>query len=574
MRGLWMTAAALAALVCPAVLGQMSYTAQVRSISATGPGGGPALTRSAPDFAPFTARLISDGPQGGSATADLTTSLNVGSLALSGNANPGANAQGQFGSADVQFDITFDVTHPSAYILNLSYAHATFSLVGPGVNLNYGGPSGGANPTGTLAVGRYRLVAQSSGAIQSGRALRGLLQIDLVLQPLEVPISTAFTYQGRLESSGAPLEGTADLMFRLRPSAEGSGQVGPTLVLTNAQVHGGLVSTLLDFGVVFEGRRRFLEVAVRSPAGTGPYVTLSPRQELTLAPNAGFALIAGTAGSASTAGSAGIAGQVPWAGVTGVPGNVSGAFSPFAADTNGITYAAGNLGLGGASVATDTGAVWGGLTVDAGGLAIGTAPLNSTEFYGIRFGAATSGEGISSTRTAGNTQFGLDFFTGRVNRVSILSSGRVGIGTTAPDQLLTVNGNASKPGGGSWAVFSDPSLKEGVRPMQGTLDRLLTLRGYRYTYKAEAVSSGRALPGEQLGLMADEVERVFPDWVSRSADGYRMVTERSTTALMVEALRDLRLEKDRQIDRLEAELASRQRALEDLRARMDALERR
>ena len=80
---------------------------------------------------------------------------------------------------------------------------------------------------------------------------------------------------------------------------------------------------------------------------------------------------------------------------------------------NGITYAGGNLGLGGASLAYDTAGVWGGLTVDAGALSIGTAPLNNTEFYGIRFGAATSGEGISSTRAAGNTQFGLDFFTGR-----------------------------------------------------------------------------------------------------------------------------------------------------------------
>ena len=35
----------------------------------------------------------------------------------------------------------------------------------------------------------------------------------------------------------------------------------------------------------------------------------------------------------------------------------------------------------------------------------------------------------------------------------------VGIGTTAPDNLLTVNGNADKPGGGSWGTYSDGRLK-------------------------------------------------------------------------------------------------------------------
>src|SRR3954454_20657647 len=45
---------------------------------------------------------------------------------------------------------------------------------------------------------------------------------------------------------------------------------------------------------------------------------------------------------------------------------------------------------------------------------------------------------------------------GVANRFTIKkTTGRVGIGTTAPDQLLSVNGDASKVGGGSWQTFSD-----------------------------------------------------------------------------------------------------------------------
>ncbi len=125
---------------------------------------------------------------------------------------------------------------------------------------------------------------------------------------------------------------------------------------------------------------------------------------------------------------------------------------------------------------------------------------------------------------------------------------------------LTIIGNGFKTGGGSWAASCDPRLKHDVAPMTGTLDRLLSLRGYRFVYNDDAVRSNKGLPGVQIGLMADEVERVFPDWVSRDKDGMRMVTERSTTALMVEALRDLRAEKDGQI----AELKSRLERVEHL----------
>jgi len=39
--------------------------------------------------------------------------------------------------------------------------------------------------------------------------------------------------------------------------------------------------------------------------------------------------------------------------------------------------------------------------------------------------------------------------------VMTFTGGNVGIGTSAPTDKLSVNGTASKPGGGTWAVFSD-----------------------------------------------------------------------------------------------------------------------
>ena len=150
--------------------------------------------------------------------------------------------------------------------------------------------------------------------------------------------------------------------------------------------------------------------------------------------------------------------------------------------------------------------------------------------------------------------------------VSVTRTGNVGIGTVDPLTFkLAVNGFAAKPGGGQWSMFSDFRLKRNIKPMEGTLERLLSLRGYEFDYLPQAVEKRFALPGRQFGLMAEEVEEVFPDWVAKDAEGYRYVTERGTTALLVEALRELRAEKD-------AQLAQRDGRIAELEERMRRVE--
>ncbi len=100
---------------------------------------------------------------------------------------------------------------------------------------------------------------------------------------------TAFTYQGRLSNGGNPASGNYDLKFSLFSiSTGGSAAAGPE---TNSPVvvSNGLFTTMLDFGSsVFNGSTYWLEIGVRTNGG-GSFVTLSPRQQLTPAPNAIFA---------------------------------------------------------------------------------------------------------------------------------------------------------------------------------------------------------------------------------------------------------------------------------------------
>jgi hypothetical protein len=122
-------------------------------------------------------------------------------------------------------------------------------------------------------------------------------------------------------------------------------------------------------------------------------------------------------------------------------------------------------------------------------------------------------------------------------RLFIKAGGNVGIGTTQPRFTLEVNGSAGKPGGGMWTNSSDLRLKRNVQPLPGALQKLLKLRGVSYQWQ-EPEKHGN-LAGEQMGLVAQEVEEVFPEWVSTNTDGFKDLTIRGLEALVVEAFRDL-----------------------------------
>jgi len=115
------------------------------------------------------------------------------------------------------------------------------------------------------------------------------------------PLGTAFTYQGQLKHGGNPINGTCDLQFGLWDALSGGAAVGSPLDKLAVSVANGLVSIPdLDFGSsAFTGDARWLEVAVRCPAGSGSYTTLTPRQALTAVAYAVYAQSVAFAGSGS-----------------------------------------------------------------------------------------------------------------------------------------------------------------------------------------------------------------------------------------------------------------------------------
>jgi len=69
----------------------------------------------------------------------------------------------------------------------------------------------------------------------------------------EGPVTTAFTYQGRLTSDGGdPIDDSCDFQFGLWDDPDAGSPVGPALNLPGVAVADGLFTVQLDFGSVFD----------------------------------------------------------------------------------------------------------------------------------------------------------------------------------------------------------------------------------------------------------------------------------------------------------------------------------
>lgn len=125
----------------------------------------------------------------------------------------------------------------------------------------------------------------------------------------------------------------------------------------------------------------------------------------------------------------------------------------------------------------------------------------------------------------------------------IIYSGNVGIGVINPGYQLQISSPvAMKPGGGNWTATSDRRLKKDITPIKSALDNLLKLRGISYEWKEPRKHGNLTEP--QIGMIAQEAEKVFPEWVGTDQDGYKDLGIRGFEALTVEAIRELKSELD------------------------------
>lgn len=131
----------------------------------------------------------------------------------------------------------------------------------------------------------------------------------------------------------------------------------------------------------------------------------------------------------------------------------------------------------------------------------------------------------------------------------IFKAGNVGIGTTSPDLRLSVNGNASKVGGGSWAVFSDDRLKTINGDFKYGLSEVLKLKPILYRYSGDN-PLGIPDEGQHVGFSAQEVQEIIPEAVTENSKGYRMLNNDPILWAMLNAIK----EQQKEIEKLKEKI--------------------
>lgn len=115
------------------------------------------------------------------------------------------------------------------------------------------------------------------------------------------------------------------------------------------------------------------------------------------------------------------------------------------------------------------------------------------------------------------------------------TDGRVGIGVTAPTEALDVTGNVKATG---TFIPSDSRLKENVTLIPNALEKIGQLEGVTYNW----IDKEKYSDGEQLGVIAQQVEQVFPQAVKTYEDDSKVVNYPALIAPVIQAINELKTE--------------------------------
>ncbi len=171
-----------------------------------------------------------------------------------------------------------------------------------------------------------------------------------------------------------------------------------------------------------------------------------------------------------------------------------------------------------------------------------------------------SSVGIGTSNPGSNLEVGTNTqFSGRLIRALGYSPSdadaniEIGDGTgavywrlrrTEVNQFRTVMSNTWTITGGTVcatvSTCSDMLYKKDISTIDNALDRITKLRGVNYQWKDKSKGEG-----PQLGVIAQEVEKVFPEAVSTDSEGYKSVFYSKLVAPLIEAVKELKVENDK-----------------------------
>jgi Chaperone of endosialidase len=89
---------------------------------------------------------------------------------------------------------------------------------------------------------------------------------------------------------------------------------------------------------------------------------------------------------------------------------------------------------------------------------------------------------------------------------------------------------------------SDERLKKNIQPLQSSLDTIVKLRPVSFEWNAP--NGTDRTTGMQIGFVAQDVERVKPEWVGVDGQGFKTINMGALGPMLVDSVRSLKTEND------------------------------
>ncbi|MFG1486366.1 tail fiber domain-containing protein [Halobacteriovorax sp. RZ-1] len=110
-------------------------------------------------------------------------------------------------------------------------------------------------------------------------------------------------------------------------------------------------------------------------------------------------------------------------------------------------------------------------------------------------------------------------------------------------ERLVVNGTAAKPGGGSWATYSDARLKDLTGEFTYGLDAIMAIDTIKYRYK-DNNALGILNEREHSGFIAQDIQKVIPEAVRKTTDDYLTVDNDPIFLALINATKEQQTQLD------------------------------
>ena len=196
----------------------------------------------------------------------------------------------------------------------------------------------------------------------------------------------------------------------------------------------------------------------------------------------------------------------------------------------------------GTGTITDLGNVSFATTIAANSVALGT------DTTGNYMSDLTQGTGVTITHTPGEGSNATIAIGQVVATSSDVRFNSLGIGMAASATAGRIDATNDIVAFSS----SDIRFKENITPIENALDKISKISGNTYDWKAENKAE-HGYEGNDVGVIAQEIEAVLPQLVQTRENGYKAVKYDKLVALLIEGIKEQQL----QIEELKAQIGSK-----------------